>query len=170
MRKFYRHHNLSLSCHYCHHYHAHEHHHEYQHQTNNNNGFKQYMILFQFTEVMFVDGSSKNKASFIKTGGEITFSNNYNKAASTYGQWNGHGVALDTIKYQLMICDVSFYKGIHISGHTNSCYKTCGSWCNDNSSPYFRTAAVTSAAYAGVAFNVNGHRAHPKRVVSVGIR
>lgn len=128
------------------------------------------MILLQFTEVMFVDGKSKKKASFIKTGGEITFSNNYNKTASTYGQWIGHGVALDTIKYQLMICDISFYKGIHISGHTNACYKTCRSWCGDDSSPYFRTASATNTAYAGVAFNVNGHRAYPKRVVSVGIR
>ena len=120
---------------------------------------------------MFVDGTSNDKSSFIKAGPNITFTDNYEKHASTYGQWNRHEVASsDIIKYQLLICDTSFYKGLHVSGYTTSCFKYCHSWCNDRSSPYFRTAAVTRAWYSGVTFDVNGHRALSKRLISVGIR
>ena len=119
---------------------------------------------------MFVDEKTKNKAFFTKTGPEITLKNNYNKQASAYGQWNAHGVASDSIKYQLIICDTSFYKGLHVSGYAKSCYKQCDSWCGDTASPYFRTAAVTSQSYNGVAFNVNGHKPVPKRLISAGIR
>ena len=120
---------------------------------------------------MFVDGTSNNKSSFIKAGPNITFTDNYDKPASTYGQWNRHEVASsDIIKYQLLICDTSFYKGLHVSGYTTSCFKSCDHWCGDLLSPYFRTAAVTNPRYSGVAFDVNGHRAFSKRLISVGIR
>ena len=126
------------------------------------------MILFQFTEVMFVDDNTKEKAAFSKTGPEITFNNNYNKDASTYGQWNGHGVASVDYQYQLMICDMPFYKGIHVSGYS-SCYKKCNQWCDDKASRYFRTAAAQKQ-FIGVAFNVNGHTPLPKRLISAGMR
>lgn len=126
--------------------------------------------MLQFTDVMFVDEKTKEKASFTKTGPEITLKNNYNKRASAYGQWNAHGVATDSIKYQLIICDTSFYKGLHVSGYRKSCYKSCNYWCDDTSSPYFRTAAVTNQSYNGVAFNVNGYKPLPKRLISAGIR
>ena len=62
---------------------------------------------------MFVDERSNNKSSFIKAGPNITFTDNYDKPGSTYGQWNRHEVASsDIIKYQLLICDTSFYKGL----------------------------------------------------------
>ena len=109
---------------------------------------------------MFVDGTSNNKSSFIKSGPNITFTDNYDKPASTYGQWNRHAVASsDSFKYQLLICDTSYYKGLHVSGYTNSCFKYCHLWCGDRLSLYFRTAAFTNPSYSGVAFDVNGHRA-----------
>ena len=124
------------------------------------------MILFQFTQVMFVDEDTTEKAYFSKTGLEITFNNNYNKDAKTYGQWDGHGVASNIIKYQFMICDTAFYKGIHVSGYSYSysykkpCYKKCNNWCSDSTSQYFRTAVSVSPnrsrKFYGVAFNVNG--------------
>lgn len=121
---------------------------------------------------MFVDEKSKEKASFSKTGPEITFNNNYNKGASTYGQWNGHGIASANSQYQLMICDAEFYKGIHVSGNIIKCYKECDGWCHDGTSPYFRTAVFENERrkFYGVAFNENGFRQQPKRLISVGIR
>ena len=119
--------------------------------------------MLQFTDVIFVDEKIKEKASFTKTGPEITLKKNYNKSASAYGKWNAHGVATDSIKYQLIICDTSFYKGLHVSGYAKSCYKQCDSWCGD-------TASVTNQSYNGVAFNVNGHRPLPKHLISAGIR
>ena len=119
---------------------------------------------------MFVDENGKTKAYFTKSGSEITFNDNYNKNASTYGQWIGHGVAKDSIKYQLIICDTSFYKGLFVSGYINLCYKICDHWCGDKWSPYFRTAVVNQKYYTGVAFNENGHSPQSKRLVSVGLR
>ena len=126
-------------------------------------------MLLQFTDVMFVDEKTKQKASFTKTGPEITLKNNYNKQASAYGQWNAHGIASDSMKYQLVICHTSLYKGLIVSGYTKSCYKQCNSWCGDYASPYFRTASDRSN-FNGVAFNVNGARSQPKRLISAGIR
>ena len=119
---------------------------------------------------MFVDENNKTKAYFTKTGSEITFNDNYNKDASTYGEWNGEGVASGNIKYQLMICDTSCYEGLHVSGYIGLRNKSCNMWYGDTSSPYFRTATVDNIIYIGVAFNVNGHSPQPKRLVSVGLR
>jgi hypothetical protein len=101
-------------------------------------------------------------------GTAITFAGNYNKRAHAYGLWTAKGVASTQYKYQLLICDTSFYKGLHISGYTK-CYKHCKGWCSDGSSPYFRTS-TTWKSYSGVAFNEPGHRATPNRLVSAGIR
>ena len=118
---------------------------------------------------MFVDENGKTKAYFTKSGSEITFNDNYNKSASTYGQWNGHGVAADTIMYRLIICDTSFYKGLLVSGYKRFCVKTCDHWCGDKSNSYFRTASCNDESFSGVAFNVNGHSPQSKRLVSVGL-
>ncbi|CAB4041385.1 Hypothetical predicted protein, partial [Paramuricea clavata] len=96
-----------------------------------------------FTEVMFVDEKSKEKAAFTKTGSAVKFADNYDKKADAYGLWTARGVPSTKYKYQMLICDTSFYKGLHFSGYTGSCYKRCNNWCSDSSSPYFRTAAVT---------------------------
>jgi hypothetical protein len=125
-------------------------------------------FLFQFTSVMFVDEKSKQKAVFANNGSTISIVGNYNKKADAYGLWTAKGKASTQYKYQLLICDTSFYKGLHISGYTN-CYKKCDYWCGDGSSPYFRTAA-TSKYYTGVAFNQQGARRRPNRLISAGIR
>ena len=117
---------------------------------------------------MFVDEKSTAKATFTKTGSAITFNANYDKKADAYGLWTPEGVASHQYKYQLLICDTSFYKGLHISGYTN-CYKQCNSWCGDYTSPYFRTAS-SSSSYAGVGFNEPGAKARPNRLISAGIR
>jgi hypothetical protein len=118
---------------------------------------------------MFVDEVSKQKAAFTKSGPPITFTGNYDQSANTYGLWTAQGAASTEYKYQMLICDTTFYKGLHLSGYTN-CYKKCDHWCDDKSSSYFRTSAVSSPSFSGVAFNQNGHRAIPKRLISAGIR
>ena len=70
----------------------------------------------------------------------------------------------------MLICDTTFYKGLHFSGFANGCYKMCGSWCHDNFTAYFRTSAVSNPNYLGVAFNENGHSPTSKRLISAGIR
>ena len=119
---------------------------------------------------MFVDEKSKQKAVFTKSGSPVTFTGNYGKKADAYGLWTAQGVASTAYKYQMLICDTTFYKGLHFSGYTKSCYKSCNSWCSDTTSPYFRTSAVSDPRYNGVAFNENGHRPRPNRLISAGIR
>ena len=119
---------------------------------------------------MFVDEESKQKAIFTNNGLAITFSGNYNKKADVYGLWTAGGVASTQYKYQMLICDTTFYKGLHFSGYTNDCYKYCITWCGDTLSPYFRTSAVSHTNYLGVAFNENGHGPKSSRLISVGIR
>ncbi|XP_028395737.1 uncharacterized protein LOC114519764 [Dendronephthya gigantea] len=126
-----------------------------------------------FTEVMFVDEVSKQKAAFTKDDGSpITFAGNYNKNAGSYGLWtaNEDGAATTAYKYQMLICDTSFYKGLHFSGHTKNIYKQCNKWFDDTSSAYFRTSAVSKQRFKGVAFNENGHEPKSNRLISVGIR
>ena len=127
------------------------------------------LLLFQFTEIMFVDHQTGNKTYFKRQVNQfITAADNYGNGASTYGKWNSVG-ANNSYHYQLLICDTSFYAGFFVSGHTSNCFKTCDSWCDDVYSPYFRTAS-TSAHYLGVAFNTNGHRLLSNRLISVGLR
>ena len=127
------------------------------------------LLLFQFTEIMFVDHQTGNKAYFKRQVNQsITAADNYGNGASTYGLWDGVGV--DTAyHYQLLICDTSFYAGFFVSGHTNNCFKVCNHWCGDLHSPYFRTAS-TDARYQGVAFNTNGPYSLSNRLISVGLR
>jgi len=111
------------------------------------------------------------------TGGKAFFSNQLNStlvAAENYGTqltglWVGGGIADKSYEYQLLICDTNFYSGFFISGKYPNCYKHCGNWCDDRTSPYFRSA-TTSGGFAGVAFNVNGHRSLSSRLISVGLR
>ena len=127
------------------------------------------LLLFQFTEIIFVDHQTGNKTYFKRQVNQsITAAENYGKNADTYGLWDGVGVD-KAYHYQLLICDTSFYAGFFVSGHTNNCFKRCGFWCGDGNSPYFRTAS-TSAGYLGVAFNTNGHRPLNNKLISVGLR
>ena len=112
---------------------------------------------------------SMQKAAFTNYGTPVTFLSNYNKVADAYGFWTALGVATTAYQYQMLICDMYFFKGLHFSGYTGNCYKKSNHWC-DMSSLYFRIAAVSDQNYNGVAFNENGHRPRPKKFISVGIR
>lgn len=121
----------------------------------------------QFQEILFVDETTNEKAFFTyKLNSSLVAEGNYQTQIS--GLWLGGGVATTSHEYQLLICDHSFYSGFFISGYTN-CYKRCNSWCSDTHTPYFRSAS-THSGYAGVAFNVNGHRPRSSRLISVGLR
>nr|XP_058957075.1 uncharacterized protein LOC131784294 [Pocillopora verrucosa] len=121
----------------------------------------------QFQEILFVDETTNEKAFFTyKLNSSLVAEGNYQTQIS--GLWLGGGVATTSQEYQLLICDHSFYSGFFISGYTN-CYKRCNSWCGDTHTPYFRSAS-THSGYAGVAFNVNGHRPRSSRLISVGLR
>jgi len=125
-----------------------------------------------FTEIIFIDHQSGNKAYFKRrTHVAIKAAGNYGKAAGTYGLWDGVGSMNSAFSYQLLICDTAFYTGFFVSGYTSNCYKQCNNWCGDRTSPYFRTSS-TNSHYKGVAFNTNGH--HPNvpnnRLMSVGLR
>jgi len=127
------------------------------------------LLIFQFTEIMFVDHQTGNKIYFKRLVNQsITAADNYGKNAGTYGKWNSVG-ANNAYDYQLLICHTSFYAGFFVSGHTQNCYKDCNSWCSDGNSPYFRTAS-SDKRYLGVAFNTNGHRPLSNRLISVGLR
>ena len=120
---------------------------------------------------MFIDHESGNKAFFKRQDNlAITAAENYGKTGKAHGLWEGKGTD-NTYKYQLLICDDSFYSGFFVSGYTADCFKRCNAWCSDKKSPYFRTAS-THASYKGVAFNTNGH--HPviisNRLMSIGLR
>ncbi|XP_046855533.1 uncharacterized protein LOC124448618 [Xenia sp. Carnegie-2017] len=122
-----------------------------------------------FNSVMFVNEKSKSKAAFTRDGStKITINDSFNKKGSAFGLWTAKGIASSSYKYQLLVCDTSFYKGLMISGYTK-CYKKCDDWCNDYSSPYFRSQS-SSKSYAGVAFNENGAKPLKKRLISVAIR
>jgi hypothetical protein len=119
--------------------------------------------------VIFVDEATKKKAAFTKSGPAVKFSGNYNKKADAFGLWTAQGVASTDYQYQMLICDMNFYKGLHFSGYT-SCYKECRHWCADRSSPYFRTSTVSDKNFHGVAFGENGHKLMPNLLISAGIR
>lgn len=129
------------------------------------------ILSFKFMEMMFIDVKSGQKAVFSKSGSPIKFSANYNKGAADNGVWTSEsqGVASSKYKYQLLICNTPYYKGLHLTGNTN-CYKACNNWCGDTSTPYFRTAAETDQSRNGVAFNENGHKPLKNRLLSAGIR
>ena len=119
---------------------------------------------------MFVDEKSTAKAAFTRNEStRITINDNYDKRANAFGLWTAKGVASSSYKYQLLICNTSFYKGLMVSGYTGSCYKKCNHWCWDSVSPYFRSAS-SSKHYAGVAFDKNGHKPLGKRLIGVAIR
>ena len=129
--------------------------------------FEFFFFFLQFREILFVDETTNEKAFFTyKRNSSLVAEGNYQTQIS--GLWLGRGVAATNHEYQLLICDHSFYSGFFISGYTN-CYKRCDHWCGDTHTPYFRSASNYSS-FAGVAFNVNGHRTRSSRLMSVGLR
>ncbi|XP_068720172.1 uncharacterized protein [Montipora capricornis] len=133
------------------------------------NGYSTDCNNIPFTEIMFVDHQTGKKAYFKrKSNLPVKAAAQYGKTGSALGLWDAVG-ASTAYSYQLLICATSFYTGFFVSGFTGNCYKQCGSWCGDRSSPYFRTAS-THSGYKGVAFNANGHQPVSPRLMSVGLR
>ena len=125
-----------------------------------------------FTDVLYINRDTEETAWFSKQIQEpITMSGlGYDTVGSAAGLFNAHGVASTSWNYQLNICDQSWmWVGLMMTGYTN-CWKRCGNWCGDTSSPYFRTDGDTGTNYNGVSFNENGHRNVSYKTISVGIR
>ena len=128
-----------------------------------------FRLSLQFREILFVDETTGKKAFFTyMLNSTLVAEGNY--GARLPGLWiAGGGEATPSYEYQLLVCDISFYSGFFLSGFTSQCYKICRKWCDDYVSPFFRTA-TSSAKYPGIAFNVNGHHALNKTLISVGLR
>ena len=135
-------------------------------------GYRSDCRLIPYKEVLYVNHENSDKAWFSSDNGEnqIIAKCGYNGGCIGKSLWTAHGVAVGNIKYQLLICDLNGLEtGIFISGFTN-CWKKCNNWCNDRSTPYFRTDGDKGSTYNGVAFNENGHRNVSYKTMSVGIR
>ena len=118
---------------------------------------------------MFIDHQAGSKVYFKrKSNHSVKAAANYGKGGSAFGLWDAVG-ASRSYSYQLLICDISLYSGFMVSGFTGNCYKRCDYWCDDLSSPYFRTAS-TRISFKGVAFNTNGAVVVSNRLMSVGLR
>ncbi len=126
-----------------------------------------------FTDVLYVNHNNGQKAWFYaQNNTPMTISNlGYNASGATAGTlFTAGGVASTSWNYQLNVCDSNWmWVGLMMTGYTN-CYKQCGSWCGDTSSPYFRTDGDNGGNYNGVAFNQNGHTNVGYQTMSVGIR
>ena len=126
-----------------------------------------------FTDVLYINHNNGQQAWFYaQNNTPMTISNlGYNASGATAGTlFTGGGVASTTWNYQLNVCDSNWmWVGLMMTGYTN-CYKQCGSWCGDTSSPYFRTDGDNGGNYNGVSFNQNGHTNVGYKTMSVGIR
>ena len=126
-----------------------------------------------FTDVLYINHNNGQKAWFYsQSGTPLTVSNlGYNASGATANTlFTPGGVAATGWNYQLNVCDQGWmWVGLMMTGYTG-CYKQCGSWCSDTSSPYFRTDGDNGGSYNGVAFNQNGHTNVGYKTMSVGIR
>ncbi|KAJ7369595.1 calcium ion binding [Desmophyllum pertusum] len=143
-------------------------------------GYRTNCNNISFTEIIFSDHQTGNKTYFTRQTAEtwsleasepITAADNYGKDAGTYGLWDGVGAVDNLYSYQLLLCDeITTFSGFFVSGFTRNCFKKCIHWCDDTTSPYFRTSSA-HGGYQGVVFNKNGHaNIVDKRLMSVGLR
>ena len=138
-----------------------------------------------FSEVLYVDHNGGREHWFSRNDpGDIVASDGYARGGASFGAFTGHGGANTSWSYQLQVCDnVWMEPGFMVSGITSSggttCYKQCGSWCSDTSSPYYRTDGdsqspyrTSSGTYLGQSFAENGHAPNTpsNKPMSVGIR
>ena len=127
-----------------------------------------------FSEVLYVNHSSNDaKAWFARSGGQKLKASavGYNTKGNDLGAWQAAGgAASGSWTYQLLVCDQPMYTGLFMSGVTGGCYKSCGSWCGDQSSHYYRFDGSDSSNYNGVSFAENGHKNVSGKLMSVGIR
>jgi len=125
-----------------------------------------------FNQVMYVNHDANQVARFARDNTQqvTVHATGYHVDGSTLGHWTAKAGASTGYKYQLNICDGGWrWVGLMMTGYTN-CWKQCGSWCGDTSSPYFRTDGDDGGSYNGVSFNENGHTNVGYKTMSVGIR
>lgn len=136
-------------------------------------GYRSDCSEIPFTDVLYVNHSANQKAWFYaQSNNPMTITNlGYNAPGNAAGTLFTAGSGASTSwNYQLNVCDSSWmWVGLMMTGYTG-CYKQCGSWCGDTSSPYFRTDGDNGGSYNGVAFNQNGHTNVGYKTMSVGIR
>ncbi|GMV39898.1 MAG: hypothetical protein AMXMBFR64_16140 [Myxococcales bacterium] len=122
-----------------------------------------------FRDVLYVNHDGGDHAWFRRdAAGDVTMGElGYNTNGAELGTFTGHGATDAGVPYQLMVCDTTnWYPGLMVSG-AGSCWKSCGNWCSDSTSLYYRMRGLS---YVGAAFNQPGHRdLQPKRL-SVGVR
>jgi len=130
-----------------------------------------------FTDVLYVNHDSSptpdEKAWFTRnSGGAITASaTDWFTSGNEHGFFTGHGVADTGYSYELQICDAGWmWVGFMISGHYDSCWKTCNNWCGDYSTPYYRPDGSNGATYNGTAFGDLGANTFSNKLLSVGVR
>jgi len=143
--------------------------------TYGTNGYRTDCRYLQFSELFYRNHDASQNAYFISQSGRAFTASGLGWDATgsvpgTLFSSRGGGVASTSYSYQLLMCSNTWMPtGFFISGYTN-CYKQCGNWCSDTSTPYFRYNGDNGASYNGVSFNENGHRVVSYKLVSVGLR
>ena len=126
-----------------------------------------------FDNVLYTNHDNGQQAWFSRdSGGKFTTEDSgYFSSGEELGHWTGHGVAPNSYKYQLNVCDEAWmWVGLMITGQTGGCWKQCNSWCGDTSTVYFRTDGDDGGSYNGVSFNQPGHTNVSYKTMTVGIR
>ena len=139
------------------------------------NGYRTDCQDIPFSDIIVEQNESGDIAWFTANNGDdFTLDElGYRATNEDFGTlFTGHGVATtSSYDYQVMVCDGNWMPtGFMISGFMGSCSKSCGGWCQDNSSMYFRANGDNKGIYTGVAFNENGHRNVSYKTISFGIR
>ncbi len=135
-------------------------------------GYRSDCTEVAFKEVIYVRHDNGQKAWFARDNGQTTTAKavGFGASGDKLGTWSAKGgVASGAWKYQLVVCDVSMWTGFFLSGYTN-CWKSCGSWCSDTTTHYYRYDGTAGNSYDGVAFHENGHTNVADKLVSVGLR
>jgi hypothetical protein len=129
-----------------------------------------------FTDVLYVNHDTDQIAWFSRQiSGTLTLDAlGYSAAGSGAGLFDGHGVASNSYNYQLLVCDAGWMQvGLMMSGFIG-CYKSCGNWCSDMTTDYYRTdgddGSYLPQEFNGVSFAQNGHGTVSYKVMSVGVR
>lgn len=135
-----------------------------------------------FTSIMYVRHSDNAKDWFsVDSGAPVKVSDYIENGVlyvtgDTFGTWTGHGGAVTSGKYQLIIGDHTWMQiGLMISSISGTCWKKPDNWCSDTAGNYYRINGEGNGVknighYSGVAFRENGHTNMPRQLMSVGIR
>ena len=137
------------------------------------NGYRSDCRNVYFNEIVFKNEATQALAYFkAEPGRKLRLSDtNYLIDGATYGTWLGSGAASTSYLFQMLMCDsaTGLSPAFFMSGISSGCFKTCGFWCNDVSTQWFRTPGDTTS-FAGDAFAENGHTNVGVKILSVGLR